>query len=127
MDYRNQNDQGFPDTNRPFRTPGSNTYETVALVLAFAGFILMLAGCCCNVYILLFSVVADIAAIIVAILSRQTTGGRLSGNAKHAMVLAIVALVLAFATALLYSSLIHNEALMSELQRIYEEMGYELP
>lgn len=132
MDYQYQNDQGFPDnnpspSNHPFRRPDGNTYETVALILGFAGFLLMLAGCCCNVYILLFSVVADIAAIAVAIISRQTTGGRLTSNAKHALVLATIALVLAFATAMLYSSIIHNEALMAELQRIYEELGYELP
>lgn len=132
MDYQYQNDQGFPDDNpspshHPFRNSDGGTYDSVSLILGFVGFVLMLAGCCCNVYILILSVIADVAAIVTAILARQINGGRFTNNARQALILGIVSLVLAFGTAALYSSIIHNEELMTELQRIYEELGYELP
>lgn len=102
-----------------------NKYETAALVLGFAGFILMLAGCCCNMYILMLSVVADVAAIVVSIISRQTTGGHFTRTTKQAMTLAVWALIFSFGFALLYSSVINNEELMAQIEALYESMGYD--
>ena len=102
-----------------------NKFESAALMLGTAGFILMLAGCCCNVYLLILSVIADIAAIAVALISRDTTGSKLSRTAKKAIVLASWALFFSIGFALFYSSVIHNEELMAQVYEIYESMGYD--
>ena len=86
----------------------------------------MLAGCCCSTPVLILAVVLDIAAITVALISRQQTGGRLEKEARTAIILACISLVLSFALAMLFSSIMSNTELLQQVEDYYKQLGYDI-
>ena len=98
----------------------------VSFTLGVAGFVAMLAGCCCSTPVLILAVVLDIAAITVALISRQQTDNRLAKEARTAIILACISLVLSFALAMLFSSIMSNTELLQQVEDYYKQLGYDI-
>ena len=120
--YYERPDQPLPEGGMP----GSRT-EAVAVSAAWAGLMMMLFGCCCNVYMLIIGIVADVVAIVAALLSRQENGGTFPGRTKNAVVMAGAALAGSFVMAYFYHRAINNEALMNQVYQMLQDMNAGMP
>ena len=97
----------------------------ISFTLGIAGFIAMLAGCCCSTPVLILAVVLDIAAITVALISRQQTGNQLAKDARTAIILGSISLVLSFGLAMMFS-IMSNTELLQQVEDYYKQLGYDI-
>ena len=104
----------------------NNNLVKISFTLGIAGFIAMLAGCCCSTPVLILAVVLDIAAITVALISRQQTGNKLAKDARTAIILASISLVLSFGLAMMFSSIMSNTELLQQVEDYYKQLGYDI-
>ena len=104
----------------------NNNLVKISFTLGIAGFIAMLAGCCCSTPVLILAVVLDIAAITVALISRQQTGTQLVKDARTAIILASISLVLSFGLAMMFSSIMSNTELLQQVEDYYKQLGYDI-
>ena len=75
---------------------------------------------------LILAVVLDIAAITVALISRQQTGNQLVKDARTAIILASISLVLSFGLAMMFSSIMSNTELLQQVEDYYKQLGYDI-
>lgn len=104
----------------------NNNLVKISFTLGIAGFIAMLAGCCCSTPVLILAVVLDIAAITVALISRQQTDNQLAKDARTAIILASISLVLSFGLAMMFSSIMSNTELLQQVEDYYKQLGYDI-
>ena len=104
----------------------NNNLVKISFTLGIAGFIAMLAGFCCSTPVLILAVVLDIAAITVALISRQQTSNQLVKDARTAIILASISLVLSFGLAMMFSSIMSNTELLQQVEDYYKQLGYDI-